>query len=93
MFEAKHKAEITPPVRARFFRFRTGGYTYTDERGFQPCIKAELYTKTGELGSQLHSGYSRPKPDFCHKQGQKGEVLKVSRQKSQNHAQIQDGRQ
>ncbi|KAL9955428.1 hypothetical protein ACROYT_G036755 [Oculina patagonica] len=42
-FEANHKAVITPPVRARFFRFRTTSYQYSDERGLQPCIKAELY--------------------------------------------------
>jgi len=43
MFEANNQALITPPVRARFFKFRIPIYSYSDERGSQPCIKVELY--------------------------------------------------
>ena len=51
MFEANNQALITPPVRARFFKFRIPIYSYSDERGSQPCIKVELYGSPGRLRS------------------------------------------
>lgn len=49
MFEANNQALITPPVRARFFKFRIPIYSYSDERGSQPCIKVELYGSPGRF--------------------------------------------
>ena len=49
MFEANIKAVITPPVRARFFKFRIPIYAYSDERGINPCIKVELYGSSGNV--------------------------------------------
>lgn len=44
-FEANNRAVITPPVRARYFRFRLSMYA----GGFdKPCFKVELYGKNDD---------------------------------------------
>jgi len=41
VFKANYQAEIKPPVKARYFRFRIRFYDYSRER--QPCLKVEMY--------------------------------------------------